>query len=225
MPDSPRAAATKAEAKARLQAKNLWIPFFRYRDSLKIEGTKPALAHKLATEAFFPDGPLTDPTLPADAAQFCTPTDGQTSRDVSSPDPGPGQPSDIPTQSPSDSTPTLASSLPATKSIGRVPGKEFEGKTCGRAQVVDWVAKHLAIGDVSPEDAPSAEAWAMLTWVQRSYLNETDFWKSIYRALLPNKTELEAEGRFSDDGRGILRIISSVEKACQEAVEEQPPSA
>ncbi len=96
---------------------------------------------------------------------------------------------------------------------GRVSKDLFAGKTCSTQLSVNWVAKHIAVNDACAIDAPSAEAWGMLRWAQSSNHNEREFWTSIYPKLLPTRTQIDAEARFSDDGRTIITIIDRVRKA------------
>ena len=90
---------------------------------------------------------------------------------------------------------------------------EFKAETASIAETVRWVASFLMINDARPEDAPSAEAWAMLQWARRNNANEAAFWGQIWRQLMPTKQALEAETRFNDDGRPILDLISRIQSA------------
>ena len=76
----------------------------------------------------------------------------------------------------------------------------FAGKKVATVKVVEWVASNMQVADVSPADAPSSEAWGMLVWARRSPVNESQFWGSIYAKLLPSRSAIEAEQRYSDDG-------------------------
>jgi hypothetical protein len=76
----------------------------------------------------------------------------------------------------------------------------FAGKKVATVKVVEWVASNMQVADVSPADAPSSEAWGMLVWARRSPVNESQFWGTIYAKLLPSRSAIEAEQRYSDDG-------------------------
>ena len=76
----------------------------------------------------------------------------------------------------------------------------FAGKKVATVKVVEWVASNMQVEDVLPSDAPSSEAWGMLVWARRSPVNESQFWGSIYAKLLPSRSAIEAEQRYSDDG-------------------------
>lgn len=86
----------------------------------------------------------------------------------------------------------------------------FKAETASIAETVRWVASFLMVSDAVPEDAPSAEAWAMLQWARRNNANEAAFWGQIWRQLMPTKQALEAETRFSDDGKPILELIDRI---------------
>ena len=76
----------------------------------------------------------------------------------------------------------------------------FAGKKVATVKVVEWVASNMQVEDVLPSDAPSSEAWGMLVWARRSPVNESQFWGSIYAKLLPSRSAIESEQRYSDDG-------------------------
>jgi hypothetical protein len=85
--------------------------------------------------------------------------------------------------------------------VGSSPTKAlFAGKKVATVKVVEWVASNMQVIDVSPGDAPSSEAWGMLVWARRSPMNESQFWGSIYAKLLPSRSQIEAEQRYSDNG-------------------------
>lgn len=79
----------------------------------------------------------------------------------------------------------------------------FAGKKVATVKVVEWVASNMQVEDVCPKDAPSSEAWGMLVWARRSPVNESQFWGTIYAKLLPSRSAIEAEQRYSDDGSRI----------------------
>ena len=128
-----------------------------------------------------------------------------------SPEPTDTASSSQPPQS-GDSSPSGGVSLPAS-TAGR---DSFKAETASIAETVRWVASFLMVNDASPEDAPSAEAWAMLQWARRNNANEAAFWGQIWRQLMPTKQALEAETRFNDDGRPILDLISRIQSATEQ---------
>ena len=93
---------------------------------------------------------------------------------------------------------------------GQVDSEAFSRETVSTAETVRWVASYLMVGDAVPEDAPSSEAWGMLQWAKRNNTNEASFWSLIWRQLMPTKQSLEAETRFSDDGKPILELIDRI---------------
>ena len=67
---------------------------------------------------------------------------------------------------------------------------------------------------------PSKGAVGLLKWVQTSPSNAATFYSSIWAKLMPSRTQLDAEARFSDDGKGELEIISRLEETFEP--EEKP---
>lgn len=57
--------------------------------------------------------------------------------------------------------------------------------------VLSWVARHVGV-DVRPADAPSTEAWALLSWARR---NEDKFWPLFHGAADRREQAAEAERR------------------------------
>ncbi len=194
--------AEKTAAKVSLVEHGLWRAFHRTRDRYKAAGQLPADAYDLAHADFFPSGPSSPPALPKECPDEAT---------------EPGAVGNHATAGPSSPiSPGVGGGVTPSMSpdaLALVPAATFVGRTASRAEVVDWVAENVAVESVDPATCPSAEAWAMLRWVRRSLSNETDFWKTIYRALLPARSELDATARFADDGRNVLRVISMMEKA------------
>lgn len=78
------------------------------------------------------------------------------------------------------------------------------------ATAVRWVAKMIRVKDVTPEMSPSPEAWGLLCWARRSALNESEFYKSLYRQLLPTRAQLENEEKVYDDGDAAMRAIDAL---------------
>ena len=60
----------------------------------------------------------------------------------------------------------------------------FSGKRAEPTECVEWVARHLAIDDVTPEMAPDSTAWAMLMHIRANPQAEYDFWKSTFPKLI-----------------------------------------
>ena len=96
-----------------------------------------------------------------------------------------------------------------SKLDGLVEGARVGGHA-STPECVAWVARHMLIKDVAPEQAPSSEAWSMLCWARRNNQNEAQFWGQIYTKLLPSKAQLETEQRYRDDGRKVLEVIDKL---------------
>jgi len=95
---------------------------------------------------------------------------------------------------------------------GVVESGVFTETGASTPECVSWVAKHMMVKDVLPEQAPSSEAWSMLCWARRNNQNEAQFWGQIYTKLLPSKSQLEAEQRYKDDGRKVLSVIERLRR-------------
>lgn len=93
---------------------------------------------------------------------------------------------------------------------GVVESGVFQTASASTPECVAWVAKHMMLKDVLPEQAPSSEAWSMLCWARRNNQNEAQFWGQIYTKLLPSRSQLDADQRFKDDGRRVLGLIEKM---------------
>jgi hypothetical protein len=98
----------------------------------------------------------------------------------------------------------------APDSVGRVAAEVFGERSCSITKTVEWVAKQMMVADPRAEDAPSMEAWSMLSWARRSNQNEAQFWGQIWAKMMPSKQQLEAAERLSDDGSSVLELIERV---------------
>ena len=98
----------------------------------------------------------------------------------------------------------------APDSIKRVKLEVLAGRACSITKTVEWVAKMMMVEDPRAEDAPSMEAWSMLSWARRSNQNEAQFWGQIWSKMMPSKQQLEAAERISDDGSAVLELIERV---------------
>ncbi len=111
---------------------------------------------------------------------------------------------------------------PARQGGNGVPAATFEGKTAPVADVIHWVAENLVVNDVEASDAPSASAWAMLTWAQSDATNRAEFWRNVYTKLLPSRAQLEAIERFHDDGRELNELEDELLRMAREASLAEP---
>ena len=96
---------------------------------------------------------------------------------------------------------------------GEVESGLFRETGASTPECVAWVAKHMMLKGVKPEQAPSSEAWSMLCWARRNNQNEAQFWGQIYTKLLPSRSQLDQEQRYKDDGRKVLSVIEGLRKS------------
>ena len=96
---------------------------------------------------------------------------------------------------------------------GEVDAGVFRETGASTPECVAWVAKHMMLKGVKPEQAPSSEAWSMLCWARRNNQNEAQFWGQIYTKLLPSRSQLDQEQRYKDDGRKVLSVIEGLRKS------------
>lgn len=73
-----------------------------------------------------------------------------------------------------------------------------------------WVFQALGAKDLTPEDAPSPGAWALLTDLQGDELARKSFYTTVYPKLLPPKSQMDQDDDHADDGRGQFRIIEGL---------------
>ena len=94
--------------------------------------------------------------------------------------------------------------------------------SCSEREAAAFVFEFAAVPvERIPGDAvPSKGAVGLLKWVQTSPSNAATFYSSIWAKLMPSRTQLDAEARFSDDGKGELEIISRLEASLEP--EEEP---
>ena len=91
-------------------------------------------------------------------------------------------------------------------------------KKTGIREIVEWVFNHVDVEDVTPSMAPSPGAWSLLISVRDDPGVRADFYKSIWAKLLPTKTQIEEEDKFSDDGSDIAELIGRLQQARQVAL-------
>ena len=96
---------------------------------------------------------------------------------------------------------------------GEVESSLFRETGASTPECVAWVAKHMMLKGVKPEQAPSSEAWSMLCWARRNNQNEAQFWGQIYTKLLPSRSQLDQEQRYKDDGLKVLSVIEGLRKS------------
>jgi hypothetical protein len=62
---------------------------------------------------------------------------------------------------------------------------------------------------------PSKGAVGLLKWVQTSPSNSATFYSQIWSKLMPTRQQLDAEARFSDDGKEELEILARLEASLE----------
>lgn len=90
---------------------------------------------------------------------------------------------------------------------------EFENVDADMDPVRDltWIYNHVAIRDVSPSEAPSPGAYAHLKFIQKNDDNMVDFFTKVYPRIIPSKSQIENLGKFNDDGRSNLDLLSQLQ--------------
>lgn len=96
---------------------------------------------------------------------------------------------------------------------------DFADKAASEPESVRWVADNISVKGVKPSDAPSAAAWGLLQWAKSSVTTKDRFFTQVYTRLMPSGKQLEDEGRFRDDGEGIIELCGKVEAEILEALE------
>ena len=99
--------------------------------------------------------------------------------------------------------------------------------SCSEREAAAFVFEFAAVPvERIPGDAvPSKGAVGLLKWVQTSPSNAATFYSSIWAKLMPSRTQLDAEARFSDDGNEELEILSRLEATLEpEETPVQVPS-
>lgn len=217
---------TKDDLRTRLKREGRWRQFVNYRTELKTSGYTASAAHRAAATAFPPlvEG-ATGPVIKGDPPPPRIDNDGD--------DDGGGTPapmlgeleSDI--QAGREIVERMAGERPLPGSgheggrqgagavrscIPLFPRGEFggDGKPVSPRQAVEWAFENLCVDDVKPGDAPSPGAWALLIGARQSGLSLKQFFDT-WAKLLPTKTQIEQQDRFTDDGSVVLDLIDKVE--------------
>lgn len=73
-----------------------------------------------------------------------------------------------------------------------------------------WVFQALGAKDLTPKDAPSAGAWALLTTLQTDEVLLKGFYTTVFPKLLPSKTQIDKGEDRVDDGRKLFGIIEQL---------------
>jgi len=91
-------------------------------------------------------------------------------------------------------------------------------RQAGEREVAQWVFNNAItpFESLDPLDVPSLGALQLLRWVQTSTTNYTEFIRSIWSKMLPNKSQLDLENRFNDDGRKQFQLLEEFERSLNE---------
>lgn len=94
-----------------------------------------------------------------------------------------------------------------------VPKEVFGGRPSEQMTVaVNWVANHILVADVGPEDSPGPMAWSLLQFGRE---NPNVFWRDVWVKLLPSRSQIERQERYHDDGRA-LELVEQLLQECQD---------
>jgi len=92
--------------------------------------------------------------------------------------------------------------------------EDFEGKPKATIREnAEWVAEHLCVEGVVPEDAPSMAAWSMWETFRVSASSRLEFYKTVYARLMPSKAQVDAQDRYSDDGRSTEELLEAFKRS------------
>lgn len=120
--------------------------------------------------------------------------------------------------------PNTDSSFVASVPFAPPPVKRsaFDGKPdVGEVENITWVADHMRIVDVSPDDCPSLRAWNLLCECRESPKFRADFWKDHYGKTIPSKSTLDGNVRAPGmDGKLTSDLIDRIQKAHDDAIKE-----
>lgn len=89
----------------------------------------------------------------------------------------------------------------------------FAGKSAPKPAVIGWVADNIG-NDVTASDAPSPDAWHLLTWARKAQSNEHTFWRTLY-PLATRAARVAADDAAHAEAQE--RIIAEVSRLALEA--------
>ena len=113
--------------------------------------------------------------------------------------------------------PDDAASDDAAPDDALVDTQVFGGKSSPKPEVIGWVADNIG-NDVSASDAPSPDAWHLLTWVRKAQSNEHTFWRVLY-PLLARSERSAADHALDAETRD--RFIEKVSRLAAKAMAPQ----
>ena len=89
--------------------------------------------------------------------------------------------------------------------------------SCSEREAAAFVFEYAAVpvGSIPRGSVPSKGAVGLLKWVQTSPSNSATFYSQIWSKLMPTRQQLDAEARFSDDGKEELEILARLEASLE----------
>lgn len=87
---------------------------------------------------------------------------------------------------------------------------DFAGSLHDPIGDLKWVFQALGAKGLTPADAPSAGAWALLTTLQTDEVLLKGFYTTVFPKLLPSKAQIDKGEDRVDDGRKLFGIIEQL---------------
>ncbi len=93
---------------------------------------------------------------------------------------------------------------------------------CSEREAAQFVFEHVSVpaAEIEVSAVPSRGAVGLLKWVQSSPANQTAFYATIWMKLMPTKSQLDAEARYSDDGIRSIELLDRLEQMLGDEEEE-----
>lgn len=97
---------------------------------------------------------------------------------------------------------------------------------CSEREACQFVFEYAACqpADIPAEVVPSRGAVGLLKWAQSSPSNASAFYATMWTKLMPTKSQLDAEARYSDDGVRSLELLSRLEQMLDAPREDEEVS-
>lgn len=85
---------------------------------------------------------------------------------------------------------------------------------CTEREACQFVFEYAACqpADIPSEVVPSRGAVGLLKWAQSAPSNASAFYATMWTKLMPTKSQLDAEARYSDDGVKSLDLLTRLEQ-------------
>jgi hypothetical protein len=75
---------------------------------------------------------------------------------------------------------------------------------------IQWAFQARGVEGLSPEDAPSPGAWALLWQINNDEVFAKSFYSTVFPKLLPSKSAMEKDENRVDDGRKLFQLIEGL---------------